>query len=423
MSNIPYLTDHLFRKSAGKMVSVLTRIFGTEHLETSEDVVQQTFISAIQAWKLKGVPENPEGWLFRVAKNKAIDIIRKRKHETNYDFNDIDRALLKSEYTLATAMNELWKEEYIKDDQLRMMFACCHPGISAESQITLILKTLCGFSTAEIAKSFLTTEDTISKRLYRTKEFFRQNKIKLEIPSREELKNRIETVLNSIYLLFNEGYSSTNSPDIIREDLINEAMMLGKLLIENESTKVPQAFALLALMCFHASRFESRISSEGEIILLADQDRSRWDMELIVRGIGFMNQASFGNSISKFHLEAAIAFEHCAATSIEKTDWKKILQLYTWLCELAESPVSELNRVVALMHVEGAESALKSLEANRDLDKLKSYYLFYCLNGELNCRLEKYDAALKSYSKALELTNSEAERRIIKSKIDMINKS
>jgi len=199
--NIDKLTDHLFRHESGKMVSVLTKIFGTENLETAEDVVQQTFIDAIHIWKLKGIPDNPSGWLFRVAKNKAIDVLRRNKFSIQFDFDD-ERALLKSEYTLTATMDNLWKEELISDDMLRMMFACCHPELSDENKITLILKTLCGFSTAEIAKTFLTSEDTVSKRLYRTKEFFRQQKIKLEIPSVSELKIRTNIVLNSIYLLF-----------------------------------------------------------------------------------------------------------------------------------------------------------------------------------------------------------------------------
>src|SRR5687767_3499587 len=278
------------------MVSVLTKIFGTENLETAEDVVQQTFIDAMQVWKLKGIPDNPSAWLFRVAKNKAIDIIRRNKHSVQYDFSDSERALLKSEYTLAVTMDNLWKEELVKDDMLRMMFACCHPEISEENQITIILKTLCGFSTAEIAKAFLTSEDTVSKRLYRTKDFFRENKIKLEIPSEQKLAERTYAVLNSIYLLFNEGYNSTHSDELIRRDLISEAMLLCKLLTENKNTGFPETFALMALMCFHASRSDSRLTAEGEIILLPYQDRSKWNRELITEGNEYMNKAAFGDS-------------------------------------------------------------------------------------------------------------------------------
>jgi RNA polymerase sigma factor (sigma-70 family) len=273
--NIHKLTDHLFRHEAGKMVSVLTKIFGTENLETAEDVVQQTFVDALKVWAIKGVPDNPSAWLFRVAKNKAIDVVRKNKHSVQYDFNDSERVLLKSEYTLATTMENLWKEELVTDDMLRMMFACCHPDIAIESQITLILKTLCGFSITEISKAFLTSEETVSKRLYRTKEFFRHQKTKLEIPHESDLKNRTASVLNSIYLLFNEGYNSTNAEQVIRQDLIDEAMLLCNLLSENKHTQIPETYALMALMCFHSARSESRLTPEGEIILLAQQDRTK----------------------------------------------------------------------------------------------------------------------------------------------------
>lgn len=247
--DIDLLTDRMFRKESGKMVAVLTRIFGAAHLETAEDVVQHTFFEALRIWKLKGIPENPSAWLYRVAKNKAIDIIRRNKFSCQYDFSDEKRILFTSEYTLEISMEHFWKEELIKDDMLRMMFACCHPGISRENQITLILKCLCGFSTAEIAKAFLTTEDTVSKRLYRTKEFFREHKINLMIPSLQELKSRTNVVLNAIYLLFNEGYNATNAPLLIRKNLMEEAMMLCRLLTENIHTQLPETYSLMALMC------------------------------------------------------------------------------------------------------------------------------------------------------------------------------
>ncbi|MES1224221.1 MAG: sigma-70 family RNA polymerase sigma factor, partial [Bacteroidota bacterium] len=326
--DINKLTDHLFRHESGKMVAVLTKIFGIQNLETAEDVVQQTFIDAIRVWKLKGIPDNPSGWLFRVAKNKAIDNIRRNKHSVQYDFNDNERKLLTSEYTLVTTMENLWNPGTIKDDQLRMMFTCCHPGISPENQVTLILKTLCGFSTVEIAKAFLTSEDTVSKRLYRTKEFFRDHKVAFKIPTVDEIKTRTDAVLSSIYLLFNEGYNSTEKKELIRKDLIEEAMLLGKLLTENKATQLPEVFALMALMCFHSARVDSRLTAAGEIILLPYQDRSKWNQELISLGNEYMNRAAFGNTISTYHLEAAIAYEHCIAESFDKTNWQLILEWY-----------------------------------------------------------------------------------------------
>ncbi|MGZ4035020.1 MAG: RNA polymerase sigma factor [Bacteroidia bacterium] len=415
--DINKLTDHLFRHESGKMVSVLTKIFGTANLETAEDVVQQTFIDAFNIWKLKGIPDNPSAWLFRVAKNKAIDVIRRNKHSVQYDFNDNERKLLTSEYTLASTMDNLWKEDIVKDDMLRMMLACCHPEISEENQITLILKTLCGFSTAEIAKAFLTSEDTISKRLYRTKEFFREQKIMLVIPSVDELKSRTNAVLNSIYLLFNEGYNSTHSEQLIRKDLIDEAMLLCKMLTENSHTQLPETHALMALMCFHSARSESRLNVNGEIILLPYQDRSKWNLELIDLGNEYMNKAAFGGEISTYHLEAAIAFEHCIAFSYSNTNWKRILELYEWLCKITSSPVSELNKTVAIMQVHGAEKALEALKNIPDKKKLESFYLYHSLYGEIHSRLKNSVEAKKSFETAIKLTQSEAEKKILKEKI------
>ena len=415
--NINKLTEHLFRHESGKMVAVLIKIFGTENLETAEDVVQQTFIDAIGIWKMKGIPDSPSAWLFRVAKNKTIDIIRRNKHAVLSDFSDIDRKLFDSEYTLSVAMENLWKEEIIKDDMLRMMFACCHPKISIENQVTLILKTLCGFSTAEIAKAFITSEDTVSKRLYRTKEFFRNEKIKFEIPSADYLNNRIKAVLNSIYLLFNEGYNSTQAEQLIRNDLIEEAMMLCKLLAENQHTQLPGVFALMALMCFHSARSESRLTTEGEIILLAYQDRSKWNVDLITLGNEYMNKAAFGDEISSYHLEAAIAYEHCTAKNFSTTNWIRILELYELLCKISPSPVSALNKTIALMQVHGAAKALESLEQVPDQKKLSSFYLYQSLLGEIHARLGNSVKAKKYFENAVLLTRSATEKKMLNDKI------
>jgi RNA polymerase sigma factor (sigma-70 family) len=421
-SEINKTVDHLFRHEAGKMVSVLTKIFGIENLETAEDVVQNSLLHAMEVWKLKGIPDNPSAWLFRVAKNKTIDIIRRNKHSVQYDFNDNERILLTSEYTLAATINHLWKEELIKDDLLRMMFACCHPEISEENQITIILKTLCGFSTQEIAKAFLTTEETISKRLYRTKEFFRQHKVKLMIPSVEEIQRRTEVVLNAIYLLFNEGYNSSNSEALIRYDLMDESMILCRLLTEYSHTQLPEVFALMALMCFHAARTDSRLTAEGEIILLAVQDRKKWNVSLINEGIRFMNQAAFGSSISPYHLEAAISFEHCRAESFDKTNWEIILHHYEWLCKIAPSPVTELNKIAVILQLRGPLAALKVLEAMEETNKLTSYYLYYSLRGEIYARLGEPEKAKNNFEATIKMTGSETERRMLHHKIAALTK-
>lgn len=420
ISNITNLTDHLFRHEAGKMVSVLTKIFGVENLETAEDVVQQTFIDAMQVWKLKGIPDNPSAWLFRVAKNRAIDVIRRNKYSQLYDFSDNERALLKSEYTMASTMETFWKEELVNDDMLRMMFACCHSEISEENQITLILKTLCGFSTAEIAKTFLTSEDTVSKRLYRTKEIFRQQKIKLEIPTEKETQVRTGAVLNSIYLLFNEGYNSTHTNELIRKDLIDEAILLCKLLSENKYTQLPETFALMALMYFHSSRSDSRLTTEGEIILLQHQDRSKWNFNLIAEGNEYMNKAAFGNSISTYHLEAAIAFEHCTAESFETTNWKRILELYDWLVKIAPSEITEINRAVVVLQLHGATAALATLKKLSDKNKAQNYYLYQSLLGEIYAEQNDKTKAKTYFEKAIGLTQSDKEKKLLREKIETL---
>ncbi|MBL0103199.1 MAG: RNA polymerase subunit sigma-24 [Bacteroidetes bacterium] len=361
--------------------------------------------------EVQGIPDNPSAWLFRVAKNKAIDVIRRNKFSIQFDFTEGERRLLTSGYTMSGTMDTLWKEELIDDDMLRMMFACCRPEISAEGQITLILKTLCGFSTAEIAKAFLTSEENVTKRLYRTKEFFRENKTKLEIPSVDELKSRTNVVLNSIYLLFNEGYNSTDADQLIREDLIDEAMLLCKLLTENKHTQLSEVFALMALMCFHSARSSSRLTTEGEIILLPYQDRSKWNMELVNRGNEYMNKAAFGKEISTYHLEAAISYEHCIAPDFSQTNWPQILKLYEWLCALSSSPVSELNKIVAILHVHGPEIALSMLNNMAEKKKLEKYYLYHSLLGEIYSQLTEYAKAQSAYEEAIHLTRSETEKK------------
>jgi RNA polymerase sigma factor (sigma-70 family) len=420
VDNVTKLTDNLFRAESKKMVAVLTKIFGTENLQTAEDVVQETLIIALNTWKLKGIPDNPSAWLYRAAKNKAIDIIRRNKHSLQYDFSSGEKKLLTSAYTVVPAMNDLWKEELIVDDLLGMMFACCHPQLSTENQITLILKTLCSFSTSEIAKAFLTPEDTISKRLYRTKEFFRQNKIELKIPSPAEIKSRTNTVLNAVYLLFNEGYNSASADTLIRKDVMDEAIILCKLLTENAHTQQPEVFALMALMCFHAARIDSRLSVQGEIILLAMQDRRKWNRQLIDEGNVYMNKAAFGDEISTYHLEAAIAFEHCAAESFEQTNWKKILNYYDWLCTIAPSPVTELNKAVVVLQIEGAAVALQLLNNINDRKKLENWYLYYAVLGEIYLALNNKEFAKTNFETAVKLTQSEAEKRMLKNRIRML---
>jgi RNA polymerase sigma factor (sigma-70 family) len=399
------------------MVSILTRLFGTENLEVAEDAVQETLIQAMETWKVTGPPENPPAWLFSVARNKAIDAIRRNRHSVRFDFSDADRILLNSEYTLAATMETLWNAGPIEDDMLGMMFACCHPGIGEESQIALVLKTLCGFSTAEIAQAFLTSEDTVSKRLFRAKEFFRKEKIRPRIPPEAELRDRLGAVLNSIYLLFNEGYRSAHGENPIRTELMGEAMLLGKMLADNPHTGDPRVFALMALMCFHASRSDSRLTSGGGLVLLPDQNRALWDARLIDEGNAYMNRAATGDAVTAYHIEAAIAYEHCTATSFEATDWPRILRYYEWLCRVAPGAMTGLNRVVVVMQVEGPAKALRELESLPDRKGLEALALYHALSGEIHARLGDVGRARTGFETAAGISRSEAERKILLEKI------
>jgi RNA polymerase sigma-70 factor (ECF subfamily) len=302
---------------------------------------------------------------------------------------------------------------------MRMMFACCHPGLNPENQITLILKTLCGFSTAEIAKAFLTSEDTISKRLYRSKEFFREQKIKPGFPALQQLNSRTEAVLKTIYLIFNEGYNSSHSDELIRKDLLAQAMYLCKLLCNNPHTQSPQVYAAMALMCLHAARINSRISPEGEIILLAQQDRTQWNHRLIEEGNDWMNKAAYGDGISSYHIEAAIAFEHCIALTFEDTDWQQILAWYDMLVQLHPTAFVALNRMTVVFKISGAAETLQQLQLSPFLKDWEKHYIYYSLLGEIYSSSDK-QKAVANFEKAISLTGSEAEKKLLRKKIEAL---
>ncbi len=313
-------------------------------------------------------------------------------------------------------MNTLWQEDVINDDLLRMMFACCHPEISVENQITLMLKTLCGLSTAEIAKSFLTSEDTVSKRLYRTKEFFRERKIKPEFPDAALLKDRIYAVLKTIYLIFNEGYNSSTADTLIRKDLLEQAMYLCNLLCTNHHTQLPDVHAAMALMYFHAARIDSRVGGDGEIILLSHQDRSKWNRELIQTGTDSLEKASAGDEVSSYHLEAAIAYEHCIAPRFEDTDWERILAYYRWLYSINPSSVVEINMLTVIFKIYGAERTMQEIERSGNKPDWEKNYLYHSLLGEIYATTDKAKAK-QSYERAIALTQSGPEKKLLLKKI------
>src|SRR5436190_590011 len=410
--NINQLVDHLFRHESGKMIAVLSRLLGLQNIEIAQDLVQDTLLQAMSTWGYKSIPDNPSGWLYRVAKNKAIDFLRKEKRfhaiSPKYSY------LLESEYTLSATVNDLFLENEMQDSQLRMMFACCHPDIPEESQIALTLKTLCGLSVSEISKAFLTTEETIAKRIYRAKEKIRAEKIDLEVPQNNELSARVDRVLKSLYLLFNEGYKSSHPDKLIREDLCEEAMRLCFILTKQSLTAFPRTKALLALMCFQASRLDARLDDKSNIILLKQQDRGKWNRSLMSKGFELMEESTEPFEVSAYHLEAAIASQHAAARSFEQTNWNSIYHLYEMLYQLQPNPVVAMNKAIASAYAINKQNALDEL---RQIKGLEHHHLYYASIGEIYFDLENKTEAKKFFEKALKLTSSGYEQQLLINKI------
>jgi RNA polymerase sigma-70 factor (ECF subfamily) len=410
--NIHQLADHLFRHESGKMIAVLSGLLGLQNLETAQDIVQDTLLQAMNTWRYGKIPDNPSAWLYRVAKNKAIDFLRRgkkfREISSHYAY------LLQSEYTLAPTINHLFLENEITDSQLRMMFACCHPSMPEESQVALTLKTLCGLSINEIARVFLTNDETISKRIYRAKEKIKGEKIELGVPPPEEISHRLDAVLKSLYLLFNEGYNSSHPDQLIREDLCEEAMRLCHLITCHSLTAYPRSKALLALMCFQSSRLNARLDDKGHIILLKHQDRSKWNLSLIQKGFDYLDAAAEPFEISPYHLESAIASLHAAAPSLEQTDWKSIYHLYEMLYQLQPNPVVAMNKAIASAYAIGKQKALEELQQIKGLEQ---HHIYYASIGEMYFDLEQKENAKRYFEKALLLTNSQTEKQLLLEKI------
>ncbi|HXB90742.1 MAG TPA: sigma-70 family RNA polymerase sigma factor [Puia sp.] len=409
------LVDHLFRHEAGKMIAVLTRIFGIHNLELVEDTVQETFLKALQLWKYRAVPDNPSGWLMQVARNRTIDLIRRQQHLADISEELTMRILSETENTI----QQLFLDTEIADSQLRMIFTCCHPALSMEDQVALTLKTVSGFSVQEIARALVSSDSAIQKRLYRAKEYIRTHRIPFEIPAGLALNQRLEAVYTVLYLLFNEGYHSLKADELIRHDLCAEAMRLCNLLTENKVGAKPSTFALLSLMCFQASRFDSRIGEEGTIILLQQQDRSKWDRGLIRMGYHFLNQSSTGDELSVYHIESAIAAEHCLSADFASTNWQALLCLYDHLLERKPIPIVQLNRSVILAETAGVEAAIDTILDIPDIaELLERHHIYSVVLGELYRRAGNIPEAGRLLEKAYTLTPSLAEKKLLREKLN-----
>jgi len=402
------LTERLFREEAGKLVSVMTGIFGIERLQLAEDVVQEALVRALQTWPYYGLPDNPAAWLTQTAKRVALDVVRREKR-----FRDKQPEI--------EASMDRWSsgegpngaptlDGEIQDDRLRLMFVCCHPALPPEAQTALALRTLCGFSPAEIARAFFASDAAIEKRLTRARQKIRDEKIPFEIPAGPQLPERLDGVLKTLYLLFNEGYKASTGDQLVREELCMEAIRLTSLLAAHPVGDDPRTHALLALMLLNAARLPGRTDSDGNMLRLTEQDRAKWDRGMIVAGIRELEAATAGDVLTEYHIQAGIAVCHCTAASDEETDWARILYLYDlWLAH-DDSPVIALNRAVALANVEGPEAGIRAVEAIQDRDQLKSYYLLPAVLGEFHSRLGNFKQAAAYYRRALELSGLKAEK-------------
>lgn len=404
---VPELVEHLFRRQAGQMISTLTRILGSRNLDLAEEVVQEALLKALQLWSFRGIPENPAAWLIQVAKNCALD--RLRRHST-----------------LASKTGEIQKDFAVQldrrppqpggaltDDELAMMFMCCHPAIPRESRVALTLKTVGGFGVREIACAFLSLEPAIAQRLVRTKRLIRDANIPIEVPQPGDLPGRIESVLETIYLVFNEGYSALEGEWLVREDLCEEAVRLASLVANHPLTGTPKAHALLALLLLQAARLPARTSSQGDLLLLRDQDRSKWDRDLIFEGLRRLASSEAGSEISEYHLQAGIAAAHAVAASYAETDWEQILGLYDRLMEINPSPVVALNRSVALSQLRGPKAGIRAIEEIVDHPALQRYPLLPATLAELWEELGDREKAASYYAAALSFPCTEPVRRFL----------
>lgn len=408
--------DHLFRRQAAQLVATLTRIFGTQRMDLAESVVQDALVQAMQTWPHQGIPENPAGWLLRVARNRALDVVRK------------ERLVLDKEGEATLAMTDgldhtpppkvaLKREEELRDDQLRMLFICSHPVLSQDARSALALKTLFGLGVREIAGALLADDKAVAQRLVRAKAKIREANLPFELPAPAELPDRLPSVLEVLYLLFTEGYSTHGGDELVRKDICHEALRLTTMLTEHPRFALPEVHALVALMAFNASRLDARTDTAGDLLLLGEQDRSLWQPSLIAHGAWHLERAMSGDSLSSYHLQAGIAACHAFAPSADATDWRQIVLYYDSLVRVNPSPVVALNRAAAVAMADGPTAGLATLAPLKAEASLKSYYLLPGIEGELHARLGDTVSARKCFEAALALRVNAAERRWIEKRL------
>jgi RNA polymerase sigma-70 factor, ECF subfamily len=411
--SVDQLVDHLFRREAGRMVSTLTRLFGPENLTLAEDVVQEALIQALRTWPFRGVPDNPGGWLLQVAKNRALDALRR---EANLERKGEEIRTWAASLSPASV-----EPEEALDDQLRMIFICCQPAVPKEARVALTLKTVGGFGVPEIARAYLAKDATVAQRLVRAKRKIEETKPPFEVPPPAELPEALDAVLAVLYLMFNEGYAASSGEDLVRRDVCAEAVRLARLVAGHPATDVPKAHALAALLLLQAARNPARVDPEGNLLLLAEQDRNLWDRRMIAAGFHHLDRAASGTELSPYHLEAGIAACHASAPSPDETDWPYILSLYDSLLAVKPSPVVALNRAVALAMVAGPDAGLAAIAEIRDHPAFTDYYPLPVAEGELYARAGRADEATRCFEEALGRACPEPVRRRLEERLRQLS--
>jgi RNA polymerase sigma-70 factor, ECF subfamily len=413
-SSSPVLLEHLFRREAGRIVAWLAGLLGSTYLQLAEDAAQEAMLRAVQTWPFQGIPQNPEAWLFRTAHNHAISTLRRSDV-----FRSKENALVAALETGAQPVLDLDAEQSLHDDELRMIFMCCHPKLAQDAQVALSLKLVGGFSTEEIARIFFCEQTTIAQRLVRAKRSIRDQNLTLAMPSRTQLQQRLDSVLEVIYLMFSGGFAAHSGEELIHSDVCLEALRLGRL-VAASSMGAPRVNALVALMALQAARLPARTDATGDLVLLEEQDRERWDDNLIALGFSYFDRSIAGADISEWHIQAAIAATYASAACSGEIDWASILKHYDQLLEITASPVVALNRAVVVMKVHGAEASLAALAPLTGNDALQKYHLLPAMRGHVLAALGRLEEAKAAFSAALECDCTIPEKRFLQRRLETV---
>lgn len=408
------LHEHLFRHESGRLVAALTRVFGVQNLALAEDVVQDAFCRALEVWKVHGVPDNPAAWLMATARNRALDMLRRQR--TARTFAPEVARMLEQDWAIGSFVDEAFSFHAIRDEQLRMMFSCCHPRLPEEAQVALVLNILCGFGAAEIAGAFLTGRAAIEKRIARGKKMLAGSRRLFDLGD-AEFASRLSAVRRALYLLFSEGYHGASAESAVRVDLCQDAIRLTALLCDYPPAATPETFALGALMCLHAARLPVRVDEGGELSPLLQQDRARWDGALVAQGLALLERSASGTALTAYHIEAAIAAAHASAPSALEVDWATVVSLYDRLMILAPSPVVALNRAIAIGQRDGADRGLEALRAIEDARRFDRYPFHAAALGDFEMRRGNAIDAREHFTAALARARNPAERRFFERKL------